>query len=134
MKIFTNGCFDVLHRGHLELFLYCWKLSRKAGWGEVIVGLNSDSSVLRLKGEGRPINNQEDRKFFLEKIKYIDKVFIFDEDTPYELIKKIQPNIIVKGGDYKKDKVVGSDLAEVKIFKYINGYSSTNLIAKKELW
>lgn len=123
-KIFTNGCFDILHRGHLELFRYCKTM------GYVIVGLNSDDSVKRLKGEKRPINAEKDRKFILESIKYIDEVVIFDEDTPYELIKVIKPNIIVKGGDYTETTVVGADLAEVRIFNYIHGYSTTKIIER----
>jgi D-beta-D-heptose 7-phosphate kinase/D-beta-D-heptose 1-phosphate adenosyltransferase len=96
----------------------------------VIVGLNSDASVKRLKGDSRPINNQEDRAFLLKSLKYVDEVVIFDEDTPYELLKKIKPDLIVKGGDYKKEDVVGNDLAEVVIYNYIDGYSTTNIINK----
>lgn len=124
MKIFTNGCFDILHKGHFELLKYCKSL------GYVIVGINSDSSVKELKGSSRPIFNQEDRKFMLLSCKYVDEVIIFDENTPYELIKKIKPDIIVKGGDYSEAEVVGSDLADVKIFEYIKGYSTTNSLEK----
>ena len=99
--IFTNGCFDILHTGHFKLLKYCKEL------GHVIVGLNSDRSVKRLKGEKRPIFTQEDRVFMLKSCKYVDKVIIFEEDTPYNLIKSIKPDIIVKGGDYKKEEVVG---------------------------
>ena len=120
--VFTNGCFDILHRGHLELLKYCKSL------GTVIVGLNSDESVKRLKGEARPVNNQKDRQFMLECCKFVDAVVIFDEDTPYNLIKKFNPDIIVKGGDYKVSEVVGSDLAAVHIFNTINGYSTTKII------
>jgi len=98
----------------------------------VVVGLNSDQSIKRLKGESRPINNERDRAFLLESLKYVDEVIIFDEDTPYELIKKIKPDYIVKGGDYKKEDVVGNDLAEVVIYNYINGYSTTNIINKSQ--
>lgn len=122
MKVFTNGCFDIIHRGHLELLKYCSSL------GSVTVGLNSDSSVRRLKGKCRPIVSQEDRKLLLESIRYVDKVIIFDEDTPYNLIKEQGPDIIVKGGDYKEGAVVGSDLANVHIFEFINGYSTTKII------
>ena len=121
--VFTNGCFDILHRGHIELFKYCKTLGDK-----VVVGLNSDESVKRLKGESRPINSQEDRKVLLEAVRFIDEVIIFDEDTPYNLIKKLSPNIIVKGGDYNKKDVVGIDLCEVRIFKYVPGYSTTGTI------
>ena len=122
--VFTNGCFDILHRGHLELLQYCKSL------GMVIVGLNSDASVKRLKGNDRPVNNQDDRKFMLESCKYVDGVLIFDEDTPYNLIKKVRPDIIVKGGDYTPKEVVGNDLAKVLIFNTINGYSTTKTIQR----
>ena len=120
--VFTNGCFDILHRGHFELLQYCKSL------GTVVVGLNSDQSVKKLKGPSRPFNSQEDRKFALESCKNVDKVIIFEEDTPYNLIKNIQPDIIVKGGDYKKNNVVGNDIAEVRIFTFVNGYSTTKIL------
>tara|TARA_B100001939_G_C16596342_1_gene469038 strand:+ start:305 stop:598 length:294 start_codon:yes stop_codon:yes gene_type:complete len=97
-----------------------------------VVGLNSDASVKRLKGDSRPINNQDDRAYLLESLKYVDEVIIFEEDTPYELLKKVRPDFIVKGGDYKKERVVGNDLAEVVIYNYINGYSTTNIIEKSK--
>jgi|TARA_R110001583_G_scaffold5598_25_gene30188 D-beta-D-heptose 7-phosphate kinase/D-beta-D-heptose 1-phosphate adenosyltransferase len=121
--IFTNGCFDVLHRGHLELLKYCRSLG-----GQVVVGINDDQSIRRLKGILRPLNSQEDRKFALESLKYVDKVLFFSEDTPYNLIKSISPNIIIKGGDYIPENVVGNDLAEVRIFKYVDGYSTTKML------
>jgi D-beta-D-heptose 7-phosphate kinase/D-beta-D-heptose 1-phosphate adenosyltransferase len=124
MKIFTNGCFDLLHIGHIELLKY----SKSLG-DYLVVGINSDNSVKKLKGSSRPINNELTRKIILESIKYVDEVIVFDEDTPIEIIKKIQPNIIVKGGDYKKENVVGYEfetigLLEVKIFNYIENNSS----------
>jgi D-beta-D-heptose 7-phosphate kinase/D-beta-D-heptose 1-phosphate adenosyltransferase len=121
-SVFTNGCFDILHRGHIELLKYCETL------GDVIVGLNSDESTRRLKGDHRPVNSQDDRKALLQAIKYVDRVIIFEEDTPYNLIKKTTPDIIVKGGDYKKEEVIGSDLCEVIIFNYLDGYSTTKTI------
>jgi len=121
--IFTNGCFDVLHRAHVELLNHCATLGAR-----VVVGLNSDESVKRLKGEERPINNERDRKFILESLKSVDEVIVFSEDTPYDLIKIIRPDVIVKGGDYEKEKVVGSDLCEIKIFEYVDGYSTTKTI------
>jgi D-beta-D-heptose 7-phosphate kinase/D-beta-D-heptose 1-phosphate adenosyltransferase len=121
--IFTNGCFDVLHRGHLELLRYCKSLGDR-----VVVGLNNDDSVKRLKGETRPVNTQEDRQFFLESLKYVDEVILFSEDTPYNLIKSIKPDIIVKGGDYDLENVVGSDMSEVVIFSVIDGYSTTKFL------
>ena len=121
--IFTNGCFDILHRGHVELLKYCKTLGNK-----VIVGLNSDASIQRLKGDDRPINGEDDRKFLLESLQFVDEVLVFDEDTPYDLIKEVSPDIIVKGGDYKEEEVVGSDLATVIIFNYVDGYSTTKTI------
>jgi D-beta-D-heptose 7-phosphate kinase/D-beta-D-heptose 1-phosphate adenosyltransferase len=110
-------------------------LSYCANIGEVLVGLNSDKSVKRLKGNDRPVNNEKDRKLILESIRYVNEVIIFEEDTPYELIKILKPDLIVKGGDYLPHDVVGYDLCEVRIFDTINGYSSTavinSLLAKK---
>ena len=139
--IFTNGCFDIIHIGHIKLLKYCHKLAHEVPYGgqsKVVVGLNSDASVRRLKGDTRPINNEKDRMYILEALRYVDDVIIFDEDTPYELIKQVQPAIIVKGGDYdgtvtdKDDPkyVVGSDLADVKIFNIIEGHSTTNVLEK----
>jgi len=93
-----------------------------------MVGLNSDKSVKRLKGNDRPYFNEKDRKFMLESIKYVDKVYIFDEDTPLKLIEFIRPDIIVKGGDYKPLEIIGNELCEVRIFDYINGYSTTKIL------
>ena len=121
--VFTNGCFDVLHRGHIELL----KFSKRIG-DHLVVGLNSDESIKRIKGSDRPINNQKDRKMLLEELRCVDKVIIFDEDTPYDLIQSVNPDIIVKGGDYTPQEVVGNDLAEVVIFGTIHGYSSTKII------
>ena len=130
MKVFTNGCFDILHRGHLELLEYCSSIACPAMGGYVVVGLNSDDSVRKLKGKNRPVNNQEDRKFLLESLKFVDKVLVFNEETPYELIKSIEPDIIVKGGDYKEENIAGNDLCEVRIFNYKEGYSTTDLLLK----
>jgi len=98
--------------------------------GHVVIGLNSDESVKKLKGQNRPINTELDRKYILKSIKYVDEVLIFNEETPYELIKTINPDIIVKGGDYEEKDVVGNDLCEVRIFNYKEGYSTTNLLSK----
>ncbi|MDC1173853.1 D-glycero-beta-D-manno-heptose 1-phosphate adenylyltransferase [Bacteriovoracaceae bacterium] len=128
--VFTNGCFDILHSGHVQY------LNEARALGDIlVVGLNSDSSVKRLKGPERPINKELDRKFVLENLRSVSKVFIFDEDTPYELIKSISPNILVKGGDWKPDQIVGSDLVlkaggEVKSLTFKDGYSTTNIISK----
>jgi D-beta-D-heptose 7-phosphate kinase/D-beta-D-heptose 1-phosphate adenosyltransferase len=94
----------------------------------LLVGLNSDSSVRRLKGPTRPINKELDRKFVLEALSCVDEVVIFDEDTPYRLIKEVGPDLIVKGGDYKPEEVVGADLCEVVVVPMLNGYSSTGVI------
>ena len=125
--IFTNGCMDCLHVGHIRLLKHCKSL------GHVIVGLNSDASVRALKGHTRPINNQDDRKELLLALKHVDEVIIFDDPTPYELIKQIRPDIIVKGGDYKPENVVGNDISKVIIFNYIDGYSTTNIINKAKI-
>ena len=123
--VFTNGAFDILHLGHVRLLEFCKSLG-----GYLIVGLNSDDSVKRLKGPKRPINNQNDRLIILKALRYVDEVVIFEEDTPYNLIKEIRPDIIVKGGDYKAGDVVGHDLARVVIFNFQDGYSTTNIIKK----
>tara|TARA_Y100000310_G_C20697677_1_gene826870 strand:+ start:205 stop:639 length:435 start_codon:yes stop_codon:yes gene_type:complete len=138
--IFTNGCFDVLHVGHVKLLEHCYNLAYKTtgGPGKVVVGLNSDDSVKRLKGETRPVNNQHNRRYVLQSLKYVDEVEIFDEDTPYQLITEVKPYIIVKGGDYDgtvtdpndPKYVVGSDLAVVDIFSIVEGYSTTNTLEK----
>jgi len=128
--IWTNGCFDILHRGHVELLNYCKSL------GYVVVGINSDESVRRLKGSTRPINTQEDRAYMLNSLSCVDEVVIFEEDTPYKAIKKVGPSLLIKGGDYDEDVtessdkryVVGSDLCEVKIFNRIGDYSTTSYL------
>lgn len=124
--IFTNGCFDVLHKGHIDYL----RKSKELG-DKLIVGLNSDESVKKLKGMCRPINNQEDRKAVLEALEFVDEVIIFNSDTPYELIKHVEPDIITKGGDYKtKEEVVGHDIAEVVIIPYLEGYSTTHTLER----
>ena len=124
--VFTNGCFDIIHRGHIEYL----KQSKALGY-KLIVGLNSDKSVKKIKGACRPINNEEDRKTVLESLDCVDEVIIFDENTPYELIKQLKPDIITKGGDYKSmQEVVGHDLAKVELIPYIEGYSTTKIMEK----
>jgi D-beta-D-heptose 7-phosphate kinase/D-beta-D-heptose 1-phosphate adenosyltransferase len=125
MIVFTNGCFDILHRGHIGYL----KKSKSLGT-YLIVGINSDNSVRRLKGEGRPFNNQWDRKYVLEELRCVDEVIIFEEDTPYELIKRIGPDIITKGGDYKVEEVVGHDLFKTIIIPYMEGYSTSKILKK----
>jgi D-beta-D-heptose 7-phosphate kinase/D-beta-D-heptose 1-phosphate adenosyltransferase len=127
--VFTNGCFDIVHLGHLELLKY----SKSLG-DYLIVGLNSDSSIKRLKGDKRPIHNQDYRSKFLSFFDFIDLIIIFDDDTPFKLLEKIKPNILVKGGDYTLDKIIGKEFVdEVKIFNTIENYSSTNIISSINL-
>ena len=121
--IFTNGCFDVLHKGHLTLL----KQARELG-DKLVVGLNSDASVKRLKGHDRPFNNVDTRREQLELIPYVDEVIVFEEDTPYELIKSLRPDLIVKGGDYTVEEIVGHDLAPVHIVPTVEGYSTTKIL------
>lgn len=131
--VFTNGCFDILHRGHVAY------LNEARAQGDVlIVGLNSDASVKRLKGESRPINSEQDRKFVLENLKAISFVEIFTEDTPYNLIKEVMPHTLVKGGDWKPDQIVGSDIVlnnggEVKSLQFVDGFSTTKTIEKASI-
>ena len=124
--VFTNGCFDLLHAGHISY------LETAKNFGDILIlGLNSDRSITSLKGESRPINFQEDRAYILAALEVVDYVVIFDEDTPYELIKSIQPHILVKGGDYRGKQVVGQDIAEeLKLVEFIDGKSSTKIIEK----
>ena len=124
--VFTNGCFDILHLGHVKY------LETAASFGDVlIVGVNSDESVRRLKGDDRPVNPEYDRAYLLAALDAVDYVTIFDEDTPYELIKIVQPDILVKGGDYKGKEVVGSDIAkEVRLVDFVEGRSTTKTIEK----
>jgi len=123
--VFTNGCFDILHRGHVELL----RESKRLG-GRLVVGLNSDASVRRLKGGLRPVNKQEDRKALLESLEWVDEVVIFDEDTPRRVIENLRPDIITKGGDYSVETVVGNDLAEVVIIPLVGNLSTTSIIEK----
>jgi D-beta-D-heptose 7-phosphate kinase/D-beta-D-heptose 1-phosphate adenosyltransferase len=123
--IFTSGVFDLLHSGHLESLSKSKELGNK-----LIVGINSDESTRKLKGKDRPVNNQDIRKKMLESLRFVDEVIIFEEDTPYELINKIKPDIIVKGSDYSVNDVVGKDLAEVVIIPNEPGYSTSSIISK----
>ena len=126
--VFTNGCFDILHRGHFDY------LRKSKGLGNfLIVGLNSDDSVRLLKGNDRPINNQNIRAENLSKLDYIDAVIIFNEETPEKLINLLLPDILTKGGDYKINQIIGSEIVtnnggKVKILPHIKGYSTTAII------
>ena len=130
--VFTNGCFDILHRGHVEY------LSKAAAFGDVmIVGLNTDASVRRLKGSSRPVNDEYARAFVLAGLECVTAVVLFDEDTPYNLIKKVQPDFLVKGSDYKPENIVGYDIVTAKGGKVVTvdlveGYSTTGTIQKMQ--
>jgi rfaE bifunctional protein nucleotidyltransferase chain/domain len=125
--VFTNGCFDLLHAGHIDY------LSKAADMGDVlIIGLNSDESIKRLKGKHRPINDQNQRALILASLSFVSAVVLFDEDTPFNLISKIKPQILVKGGDYKPEQIAGVDVVrasggEVKIIELLPGYSTTEI-------
>lgn len=128
--VFTNGCFDILHRGHAE-----YLNSAKSLADILVVGVNSDNSVKKIKGKNRPFNNESDRAFILDNLKSVDYVIIFNEDTPYDLIKEIVPDYLVKGGDWKEDDIVGADIVKtnggkVLSLAYIDNYSTTNIIKK----
>lgn len=126
--VFTNGCFDLLHKGHRDL------IKQSFSFGDILlVGLNSDESVKRLKGEYRPMQNQIDRKNALLNTGYVNEVYIFDDDTPLELINLIKPDILVKGGDYTPNEIVGfeevtSSGGEIKIVQLTPGFSTTSTI------
>ncbi len=128
--VFTNGCFDLLHPGHIEYLIAARALGHK-----LIVGVNDDASVRRLKGNTRPLNPLQDRMSMLAALQSVDYVIPFSEDTPLELITMIRPHIIVKGGDYKPEQMIGRELVEsyggeVVILQFKEGYSSTRLIDK----
>lgn len=126
--VFTNGCFDILHHGHLDL------LARAASLGNVlVVGVNTDASVKRLKGPARPVTHENNRAFQLASLLCTDAICLFDEDTPEALIELIRPDILVKGGDYTIDKIVGAPFVqqhggEVHIIPFVEGYSTTSII------
>lgn len=124
--VFTNGCFDILHAGHVSVL----EFSRSKG-DVLVVGLNSDASVKRLKGPSRPVNTQADRALVLAALQAVDVVCVFEEDTPYELIKLVQPDVLVKGGDYKPSEIVGREFAKKVVrFALLKGRSTTNIIKK----
>ena len=123
--VFTNGCFDIIHFGHIHLLKSAKALGKK-----LVVGINSDDSVKKLKGPDRPYNNQSIRLAQVKALPYVDEAYIFEEDTPYELIKTVKPDIIVKGGDYNENDVVGKDLAQVEIIPLVEGFSTSKIIER----
>lgn len=128
--VFTNGCFDILHRGHVTYLAEAKKLGDL-----LVIGVNSDASVKRLKGPERPINNEHDRAYVLSQLKSVDFVEIFHEDTPLNLILKVKPKVLVKGGDWKIDQIVGGkeviqNGGDVFSLNFVDGYSTTSLIHK----
>jgi rfaE bifunctional protein nucleotidyltransferase chain/domain len=130
--VFTNGCFDILHKGHIHLLAACIEDGNR-----LIVGVNSDASVKRLKGPARPVNDEKSRAALLASTQFTDAVIIFEEDTPEELIHAIQPDILIKGGDWKKEDIVGSEFVEsyggeVKTIPYLNGFSTSAIIERSK--
>ena len=128
--VFTNGCFDILHKGHVAYLNEAKKLG-----DFLFVGINSDSSVKKLKGPTRPINNESDRKFVLSNLRCVDAVEIFSEETPLDLINLVRPSVLVKGGDWKIDQIVGAKEVqswggEVLSLDFVDGYSTTGIIKK----
>jgi len=128
--VFTNGCFDILHHGHIDL------LAKAADEGNIlVVGVNTDASVKRLKGPERPVNNEQDRAFQLAALLCVDAVCLFNEDTPKELLDALQPDVLVKGGDYTIDTIVGAPEIQARggrvvVVPFVEGYSTTSLISK----
>ena len=126
--VFTNGCFDILHRGHIEY------LSQAHDKGNILViGLNSDASVKRIKGEGRPVQDEQSRALLLASLRFVDAVILFDEDTPKELIEFVKPDVLVKGGDYTEETIVGAEFVkanggEVVVVPLVEGYSTSSIL------
>ncbi len=128
--VFTNGCFDIIHRGHIEMLSHASMLGNK-----LIVGLNSDSSIRNLKGESRPILDEESRGILLAALAFIDAVILFSEETPLNIISSLKPDILVKGGDYQTNEIIGHKVVqenggEVVIIPFINGFSTSSIIDK----
>lgn len=128
--VFTNGCFDLLHVGHIDYLSKAKDLGSK-----LIIGLNSSESVSRLKGPTRPINTTESRSLMLAAFEFVDLVLVFEEDTPLDLITNIKPDILVKGGDYTIETIVGAEKVlsyggDVKVIPFLDGYSTTNIVTK----
>lgn len=128
--VFTNGCFDIIHLGHIDY------LAKASDLGDIlIVGLNTDDSVRRIKGENRPVNNEKARALVLAALKFVSAVVLFDEDTPYELIKLARPHVLVKGSDYTEETIVGADIVkenggEIVTIDLVPGFSTSDIIDK----
>jgi len=128
--VFTNGCFDILHRGHIDY------LANAADLGDVLViGLNTDASVSRIKGDARPIQDQTSRAMLLSSLSFVDAVVLFNDDTPYELIKFIKPDVLVKGSDYQAEDIVGYDVVkekggEIVTMDFLEGFSTSKIIER----
>ncbi len=128
--VFTNGCFDVVHRGHIEVLAHTADLGDK-----LIIGLNSDTSIKKIKGKNRPIIKEESRAILLASLTFVDAVILFSEETPYNLVKQIVPDILAKGGDYKIEEIAGNDIVkenggEIILVPFIDGFSTTEIIEK----
>ena len=128
--VFTNGCFDLLHRGHVHVLRQA-----KAAGNLLIVGINSDESVKRIKGPNRPVLPESDRAELISAMEMVDYVLLFDEPDPYEVISVLRPNVLVKGGDWNSDKIVGADIVEedggrVAIVPYLQGFSTSEIIER----
>jgi rfaE bifunctional protein nucleotidyltransferase chain/domain len=126
--VFSNGCFDILHRGHVEYLAQAADLGQR-----LVIGLNTDASVRRLKGQERPLQDEVGRSLVMASLKFVDAVILFDEETPYDLIKAIRPDFLVKGNDYKPEEIVGYDIVtanggEVVTIKLVEGYSTTSVV------
>tara|TARA_B100000767_G_scaffold50957_1_gene46271 strand:- start:5300 stop:5791 length:492 start_codon:yes stop_codon:yes gene_type:complete len=128
--VFTNGCFDILHKGHIEV------LARSADLGnKLIIGLNSDESIQKIKGEDRPIIDEQSRAILLAALKCVDAVILFSEETPLNLISTLKPDILAKGGDYRIETIIGYEIVQqnggkVKVIPFVDGFSSTTIIEK----
>ena len=128
--VFTNGCFDIIHRGHIEV------LAQTADLGDrLIIGLNSDTSIQKLKGKNRPIIEEQSRAILLASLEFVDAVVIFSEDTPLKLISALLPDVLAKGGDYEIETIVGHEIVQqnggkVKLVPFVDGFSSTTIIEK----
>jgi rfaE bifunctional protein nucleotidyltransferase chain/domain len=128
--VFTNGCFDIIHRGHIEL------LARTADLGDkLVIGLNSDQSIQKLKEEGRPVIDEQSRAILLAALSFVDAIVLFSEDTPLKLISALLPDLLAKGGDYEIETIVGHEIVQqnggkVKLIPFLDGFSSTTIIDK----